>query len=46
MCWEGEKREGRKAGFPPCEMETIFSVEKILNITQQSEPEGAKETEN
>lgn len=46
MCWEGEKREGRKAGFPPCEMETIFSVEKILNITRKSEPEDGKEKEN
>lgn len=46
LCWEGEKREGRKAGFPPCEMETIFSVEKILNITRKSEPEDGKEKEN
>lgn len=46
LCWEGEKREGRKAGFPACEMETIFSVEKILNITRKSEPESGKEKEN
>lgn len=42
----GGREEGRQAGFPRCEMETIFSVEKILNITRKSEPESGREKEN
>lgn len=41
----GGREEGRQERqvSPKCEMETIFSVEKILNITRKSEPESGRE---